>query len=63
MDSKNIVKSKTFWFGLATTLAGAAWPQLSQLVDPNVALMVAGIGTVVLRYLTQTGVVVLPAGK
>ena len=63
MDSKNILKSKSFWFGLATTLAGAAWPQLSQLVDPETALMAAGIGTVVLRYLTNTGVVVLPAAK
>lgn len=63
--NKNIVKSKMAWLGLGISTVAYLWPHLQPIlaayVAPETLVMISGMGVIVLRYLTTTGVVILPA--
>jgi len=58
--NKSILKSKTFWFGLATALSGLL-PGVGKFMSENSAQigMVWGAATIILRMVTKDKVVLL----
>jgi len=59
--NKQILLSKTFWFGLLTALSTLIPVVKSAIVDnPASFTMIWGALTIVLRYVTKDKVVLLP---
>lgn len=58
--NKNILKSRTFWFGLLSALAPLV-PALKELVIENTVAVAAvwGTLTMVLRYVTKDKVILI----
>lgn len=58
--NKSILKSKTFWFGIATALSGLL-PDVGKFMSENSAQigMVWGAATIILRMVTKDKVVLL----
>jgi len=64
-ESKNIVKSKTFWFNILAALATIASQFGFGDFEPDkgvvaVALGVVALVNIILRYLTDQGIHILP---
>ena len=58
---KSALKSKTFWFGVATALAPLLPVVRTAVVEnPETFAMLWGAATVVLRFVTKDKVVLLP---
>jgi len=66
VNSKNIVTSKTFWFNLLAGLVAIAGQFDFGSFDPDTGVITVALGIValvnlILRYLTDQGVHILPA--
>ena len=55
METKSIFSSRTFWVGLFETLGGIALAVSGEL-QTGVSLTVAGWLTIILRFITKTGI-------
>jgi len=58
---KSVLKSKTFYFGLATALA-PLFPVIGTFLGDNASMIASvwGMATIILRFVTKDKVVLLP---
>lgn len=53
METKTLLRSKTFWWNIITTAGGAALSQIAPTIDPETFLLINAAGNILLRVITR----------